>query len=454
MLSRAQDLGSTRMLIDLPARALRLPLLALLLVLAGRASACPDLTPYYPGLEPDWSAVQQRLSGLMSQCLENSEYFALLGAAQLNAGAVADALESLERALLLDPDNGAAQIDFAQALYLEGELFSALELNARLLQRDDLPANLQPALQQRQTDWQAQTRQHSVQLDLLAGYDTNLNGAPDPSQITLTLSGESVILTLDPQFQPVSGTYVNARLAGRYRQLAPRHQHNWLLDVRGRVSEDASSDLLQADARYAFVRPDRNHAWQFNGGISHLLFGGKPLFSAVEASTRYQPRSAARCRPFLAGAAQQQLYHDQAFLNALESKASAGLNCPWEGLNGRHLISVEAGLLNSHALKNGRPGGDREGWQATLDWQYQMSHGEMRTLISHTELDDRAGYSPLLNDGAARWIDRSYVLVQYRRPLSPKAALLLNYYYQDQRSNLQLFQSVDSTIEFGLSFGF
>ena len=224
--------------------------------------------------------------------------------------------------------------------------------------------------------------------------------------------------------------------------------------MRGRVSEDASSDLLQADARYAFVRPDRNHAWQFNGGISHLLFGGKPLFSAVEASTRYQPRSAARCRPFLAGAAQQQLYHDQAFLNALESKASAGLNCPWEGLNGRHLISVEAGLLNSHALKNGRPGGDREGWQATLDWQYQMSHGEMRTLISHTELDDRAGYSPLLNDGAARWIDRSYVLVQYRRPLSPKAALLLNYYYQDQRSNLQLFQSVDSTIEFGLSFGF
>lgn len=474
MLSRATEFGGTRISTTLPAivrqsrqpilhrvRAFSLPslllpflLLALPLPAQSAAAGCPDLAPYYPGQSADWSTVQAELSALMPVCLQSSEFFALYGAAQLNNGAVADALESLERALLLDPDNGAAQIDFAQALFLEGQLFSALELNARLLQRDDLPANLLPALQERHTAWQAQTRQRSLQLDLLAGYDSNLNGAPDPSQITLTLSGESVILTLDPAFQPISGPYVNARLAARYRQLAPDHQHNVLLDVRGRVSEDPASDLLQADARYALIKPDRDHAWQLNTGLSHLLFGGKPLFSAAEVSARYQPRSGERCRSFAALAVQQQLYHDQAFLNALDGKASAGVNCPWEGIHGAHLLSLESGVLTSQALKDGRPGGNRKGWQVTLDWQYQMASGELRTLVTHTEMDDRDGYSPILNDGASRWLDRSYILLQYRRPLNPQMSLLFNFYHQDQRSNLELFQSVDSTVEIGLSLEF
>ena len=51
------------------------------------------------------------------------------GAAQLNNGKVAEAAESLERALLLEPDNGAAQVDYAQVLYLQGDLFSALAMN-------------------------------------------------------------------------------------------------------------------------------------------------------------------------------------------------------------------------------------------------------------------------------------------------------------------------------------
>ncbi|MBL4821475.1 MAG: tetratricopeptide repeat protein, partial [Gammaproteobacteria bacterium] len=100
--------------------------------------ACPDLTPYYQGNNADWPALEQRLAGLMQECLESSEYFALLGAAQLNSGNIAESLETLERALLQDPDNGAAQIDYAQALFVQGDLFAALELNRQLLRRDDL----------------------------------------------------------------------------------------------------------------------------------------------------------------------------------------------------------------------------------------------------------------------------------------------------------------------------
>lgn len=151
-------------------------------------AACPDLGPFYPGDNVDWPGLSQQLATLLPECLESSEFFALYGVAQLNSGNIAQASESLELALLLDPENGVAKLDYAQALYLQGQLFPALELNQQLLLREDLPANLQSVIQQRQQSWQALTRERSAQLDLLAGYDNNLNGAPDSGQITLRKS--------------------------------------------------------------------------------------------------------------------------------------------------------------------------------------------------------------------------------------------------------------------------
>src|SRR5690606_8222191 len=151
--------------------------------------------------------------------------------------------------------------------------FSAMELNQQILHRDDVPDYLAQMLTERQDAWQNLTRQWVYQADLLIGYDSNLNGAPYSSQITLTLFGEHVVLPLDTDYQAVEGPYLNMRLGARYRQLAPNHQHNVLLEMRGRVSEDKSSDLLQVDTRYAYVRPGQQNSWQLNTGMSHLFFG-------------------------------------------------------------------------------------------------------------------------------------------------------------------------------------
>ena len=438
-------------LFNLPGLRHKILGLTFALLLPVSVHACPDLTPFYPGDNPDWSSLSLQLISLMPECLESPEYFALLGAAQLNSGDVAESLETLERALLLEPDNGAAQIDYAQALYLQGQLFSALELNSRLLRRDDLPANLQPLLQDRQQSWQALTRQGSIRLDLLAGYDNNLNSAPDPGQITLTLSGEPVLLALNPEFRPLSGPYMNFRLGGRYRQLAPGYQHNWLLETRGRVSEDTKSDLLQVDSRYAFIRPDPQHSWQLTGGISHLLFGGSSLYTATEISSVYQPQAGANCRPYFIVAAQHQLFHDQSRLNALESKATAGTNCPYSSSLGAQQLGLEVGLLNNAALKAGRPGGDRNGWQTNVNWQLRLRNSQLRSQLSYTRQTDTDGYSPLLENGAERWLERSYVFVQFRQPLSYRATLLINLFHQRQRSNIELFDTTDSTFEIGVS---
>ncbi len=430
----------------------RILCLAILLVGSREVLAdCPELTPYYPGANPDWSALRVQLAPLLPECLESSEYFALYGAAQLNSGEAAESLESLERALLLNPANGAAQIDYAQALYLEGDLFAALELNQGLLARDDLPATVRDVLEVRQRNWRAVTRQRQVQLDVLAGYDRNLNNAPEPGEITLTLSGEDVLLALNPQFRPVSGPYLNIRLGARFRQLAPTHQHNWLVEARGRASEDSESDQVQLDTRYALIRPGRDRSWQVNAGMSHLFFGGSPLYTATETSARYLPASPRRCKPYYGLAFQHQLFHDNSRLNGIEGKLSGGLNCGLESPLGPQQFTLELAMLENAALKADRPGGDRRGWQASMGWRMPLSTSVVQGQLSHTRLDDREGYNPLLADGDERWLARTYLLMQYRRRLGPSITLLMNAFHQLQRSNIELFDNTDTTFEVGVS---
>lgn len=436
-----------------------LPMFCLALFFSNKVHAqqCPDLGAFYVSPEDltGWQTAERQLSALVQRCLLSSEYFALLGAAQLNAGNLADALESLERALLLDSANGGAQIDYAQALYLQGQLFSALELNGQVLARGDVPEDLRAMLQSRQDSWQSMTRQFGLQADLLLGYDNNLNGAPSPGQITLTLSGESIILPLNPEFRPVRGPYLNARLGARYRQLAPQHQHNALVELKGRVSEDKASDLLQLSSRYAYIRPGARRSWQLNTGISQLFFGGSALYTATELGGRFVANSGQSCAPYVMAATQHQLFHNQNNLDAIESKLGAGVSCPMSHNAGRQQqLAVEFAALNNSPLRSDRPGGSRNGWQMNLEWQMAVDSGLLIGQLNHTVLDDKRGYSALLADGAARSLRRSYVLLQYQRPLAERTQLLINIYHQNQRSNLELFRSTDSTVEIGVSLAF
>jgi len=421
---------------------------------------CPDLASFYPGTATDWQVMHQQLSTLMSRCLQSSEYFALLGASLLNTERLADALEALERALLLDPGNGGAQIDYAEALFRQGQLFSALELNQQILARDDVPEYLNPMLQQRQNNWRSMTRELSITGDLMAGYDINLNGAPSPDQITLTLSGDSVVLPLSEQYQPIEGGYANLRLSGRYRQLAPAHQHNVSVDLRGRVSKDQDSDLLQLDTRYAFIKPEQNRSWQLNTGMSHLFFGGSPLYTATEAGGRYvfpasfNLTSFDSCKPFASIASQHQLFHNQSRLNAIESKLSIGLNCQLQVNSNRQQLVPEFSVLNNDPIKEGRPGASRHGWQLNVDWELPVHKGTLTAQLNHTQMQDSDGYSALLANDAERWLKRSYVLIQYRQQINANTTLLLNSYLQHQRSNLELFRSRDASFEIGISHQF
>jgi len=418
--------------------------------------SCPDLSSFVSVRNPNWFEQEQALSELMVLCLESSQFFALIGAAQLNSGQVARAMESLERSLLLNPENGAALTDYAETLFEIGQLFNALELNAQLLLRDDLPADLQPLLERRHQRWQGLTRELRVEADLLAGYDNNLNGGPDSAQIALTPSGDPILLALSEELRPARGPYLNMGLTGRYRQLSAEHQHNYSGGIRSRVSEDTGSDMVQLAGQYVFLRPGRNRSWQIASNINHLYYGGNALFSGIETSARVQYGRNNRCKPFQSLAVQQQLFHGQDLLNGLESKLSAGISCSPKTITGSQ-INAEISGLSNRAQQSGRLGGSRVGWQASIDWRKPFLRGILRAQLNYTALRDRESYSPLLANGARRWQKRNSILLQYSEPMSlfgRPANLLVNIYNQRQGSNIQLFRTSNSSAELGFSWQF
>ncbi len=393
----------------------------------------------------------QQLTPLMPECLQSAEYFALLGAAQMNSGQLTEALESLERALLIDPDNGAAGIDYAQALYLAGQLFPALEINTALLQRSDLPSELAIALQERHQQWRAQTTLKGFAAEVAGGYDDNLNGGPSSSEFSLTLSGATIPLTLSPEFQPVSGGYLNLRLSGFYRRQTAERTHDVVFALRNRRSQHKASELAQFDWRYAQTLPLRRYQWDLVAGTSHLVYGGSPLYTLAEARARLN-RNGTGCRPQYELAAQHQLYHEQSFMRGLEASVTAGLYCEFE--NAAQALGIDVGPLGNRALKDTRPGGDRSGWRLRLSWQMRLGAGTLSSQFSYAELGDEEGYNDVLGGGAKRDIQNRSVRIQYSRPLAEDLSFLANLNYQSQGSNLAPFENAGTALDLGLSLSF
>ena len=434
--------------------------LATILLLVGISPVahglCPPLGSFHSADEGAWESARQSLAEIFDQCLLSSEYFSLLGAAQLNTGQLADAMESLERSLLLDPDNGAALIDYSEALLQDGQLFAAIEVNQLLLERPDAPPGLEQQLKIRQREWQALTRQTDWQIDLLGGYDSNLNGAPDSESVALTLSGEPIFLALNENYQAIEGSFLNARIAASHSRLSPEYQDTVSGQIRGRLSDDSSSDVTQFAARYSRRDSLLSASGQASAGLNHLAFMGSPLFTGADASYSGELAIDGRCATTLSAALQQQRWHQQRLLDGLEMRAGARATCRL-GTTASQELTFGAGLLHNLALKDNRLGGDRDGWQISAEWRLASAQRFISAQINFTSILDGRGFSPLLENNARRSVARSSVLVQYRERLGflvQGLELVANIYHQEQKSNISLYEISDTSVEIGLSLRF
>ena len=264
-----------------------------------------------------------------------------------------------------------------------------------------------------------------------------------------------MLLSLNTDLQLQEGAFANVRLSSRQQKLNANDQRSWTNEVKGRLSQDTTSDLLQFDTRYSLIKPTRRRTVQWEVGASSLFFGGSALYTAAQTRFRYQPNSPKQCAPVYEIASQYQRFHSQVALDAWESKATLGANCVAATKTGAVIrYGFDGGYISNRALDSRRPGDDRDGWQVNARIQRALFGGELTAQASYTKLNDDEGYSSILANGASRWQERNQVLIQHRTPLrvgNKNALFMVNLYHQDQASNIELFELTDTAIELGIS---
>lgn len=427
------------------------------------AETCGDWQPQRLPLSPqEWQAEHQRLQPLFTQCLSSANFLAYFGAIELRTGRIGSALDTLERALLLNPQHGAAQMDYAQVLYYSGDPFAAQSLNQNLLNNRHLPPVIRQQIQANQNALNKRLNTFTHQLSLNGGYDSNLNTSPSLSSLTLTLDGEEWLLALAQGMEPRGGAVLRFGLSSQYTQRKANSSHSLQLGLNSRLSENREDQQHQLALRY------QHQAQLFNGGqLQHnfaligLEHGNKHIFSTLEAQQEWQP--AARFGSALANkpnnnhcqfAPQHTLgYQDfpnRSHLNALEYRLTPALNCT---LNNSELRFSSSGMLN-HALNKQRAGGHRTGTEFIAQWQQPLPRGKLQVQARYTQWQDHQGYSSSMKNNARRRIQRNQLALTYLLPLSPTLLLTAQAAMQHQRSNLEVFEYQSRQLDLGIKWQF
>jgi tetratricopeptide (TPR) repeat protein len=411
---------------------------------------CFTIPNTLPNSSQGWYKLQLILKKDTPKCLKSSVYFALYGASQLNSGQLNDAIESLERALLLDANNGAALIDYASALYYSGQLFSAIDLNEQLLKRSDLPVYLKPMLKKRALTWQEKTRAQYRNISVRSGYDDNLNGATFIDNLTLNFPGQDITLPIEENAKAVAGRYIDVSLTQDNISHSPFGKQTFSLKSNFRVSEDHNSNYFQLAAAYQKLYNSENSYWHWDTSVNYLHYNQEPLTLETAVSVKKQWLNDQLCEPFLRTSLEHLSVIREQSLSSITINTGGGLLCR---LND-NLIGTRLNYIQDMARSNDRPGGDSSGWAVDFQWQRPLYSGIFNSSFKYTSLSDQTSYSPLLDNGANRRRSRTDVSLEYIHPLPDNAKLSLMLTQQRQNSNIALFKQRSTRISAGFNKNF
>ncbi|MDE2259535.1 MAG: tetratricopeptide repeat protein [Betaproteobacteria bacterium] len=416
-------------------------------VKAAFADACPTAFPLNP--PTDQAALTeeaQRLSPLETPCENRADYFAYRGLVALQRGEAAAAVEWLERALLINPNLAGVEVDYARALALAGDRAAAANLARELLARPDLPPAVASWLPQQFQDWSITSDWVSrFSVASLAGYETNLNSAPQNPFVTLTLGSGDLSLQLSPQFQPKRGAAGQLILSGVVGREWGDDALAFIGQAQARGSGFSDTNYQQADLAALWRHAFQDGATLLRVDDIGLRYGGQSLYQSVRLEPDYEwiwgP-----CRPRVGLLYNTYAYPVAPELNGRYTGVLSGGVCAV----GADQIRGQVSLGRDLAAGNDRPGGGEGAGEMTLGWTHPWGVGTLDIQGVLGLIRDDTGYSALLASNATREVTRQYLKVEYDHPLGKSWEFLIYGESNHQNSNVTLFSVTDHGIYAGL----
>ena len=464
------------------------PLFLLLLGVcpASQAGEPLELVPAVCALPPELASTSlEQLDAVALDCLKNPLYFRQRGHLEAVLKHSEAALDSFEKALLLEPDHAGTQVDYVQALIVTGDAASARELLTQLLARHDVPDGLRPGLERQAAQLAAaalpaaaavvepERWYHRVTLNQSLGYDTNLNNAFSLSSLVLTGPQGNVELEVDPSSRAQSGGTASTGL--QWIGLRPAGAGLWVAqaDLRNRHTASEPQRYAQGDLALTWLQaPEAPRQWILRAASSNVWRAGSPLYNSRLASMLHQ-WSGTRCRP-VAGVELETRHYPQAdALNGGYRGLALSAQCP---LNGVAPVPIGSGLTGtstgtSSDTANGslglglrlgtdrpydpwRAGGTQQAAELRARWQGKWASTNLQTEYVWQRQLDSNGYSPLLASDAVRRLHRNSLRLEASTPLSlgrlGRPQLYGTLEFGRQRSNIEIFNVLQTAFTLGL----
>ncbi|MBE9395948.1 hypothetical protein IOQ59_01600 [Pontibacterium sp. N1Y112] len=153
------------------------------------------------------------------------------------------AINALERLILLKPNHIGARLDLTLAYYKTGEIREARDefthLKAVLAHIDIVPQSVNELMQQMAINLARPTNTATriINLAVTAGYDNNSNLATDAESITLNLQGQIPIeLYLAPESTATPDSFIEEHLQFSLAESPDRCQQQWCYALLGNIS--------------------------------------------------------------------------------------------------------------------------------------------------------------------------------------------------------------------------
>lgn len=383
-------------------------------------------------------------------------YFNLMGILALKVAEYATAVSAFERVVLMQPDNAGAWLDLAISSAESGNVSSAEAYFDYVETQFSPPPSVRALIARyraRLAD-RAHISPWQVQVEAMFGVDSNANSGLQSSAIPLTLGADRIDLVVDPSFRARSDKFLQAGVSARYLHPFGSDTLEIVTGVRSRdYAHENKFSTISANLSAGLHRPTAigdASAWLH---VENLWLGGSQLLHSARAVAQVE-RPYERCRLGFSLEGEWRRYANLSSLDADIFWAQAGVACDWSVAR----IPVQAILVGRTGFDNPtnvRPGGQTRHHEVVTQIGMPVAWGARAELsMAFAEAIDKEGYSPLLEQNAARHLDRRNIRLLLAIPVS--AAADFQVLAEDTRfkSNLTLFQQTGKSLSMGFRYRF
>lgn len=416
------------------------------------------------------------LKASVTVCQQDPYFLARLGRLLNREFQFEEAASHLERALLLLPDQPDVYLSYAIALSGLGEHGAALGLVDQLLQNPAMPPDLRETIANQRTNIAhaqsasqkqtpaattmtalPQTWHKRISLGARVGYDSNLFGAPDLDNLSLTFDEQTLNLPLSDTYLARGGVFnsVDGLL-----ELRRAYSGGALWSATASVRARRSPAVPTAGSSQLDLSFERSQA----AGLLGNYIGAYTTQLQPQAGSRYSvsgidggwaadwtsPAGTTTCYARLGLEAQNRRYTDPQVLSGSYTGWAGAMQCV-----------APAGVRWAAAVRSGhdtpsdatRPGGtQRLGSLRTtvhLPITQVADNTGLMLQYEHATQDDANKYSDLIESGRLRSVRRQLLRIELTRPAPAAGQWVLGADWLAQTSSLNLFRQKAWTASLG-----